>query len=210
MDMSWVATRSPCLGESSCTSDSSLLSNPPPPSTAWASRFSGRSIETVQSVGSSSVRRHACQRLHRALQVAQVVVPIDRGGGRQVGLPECLRRRTEVRIRRSPWRKCVGHRACSARSSSPRRRAPPRRHAGTTCPAHEGIASVSPSTDQRSGSTTHGLTATRSVRGVRRRRTRPTSRPRTRLRHVCQPLLAREATSRPRLLEGRSNDGSLL
>ena len=57
MDMSWVATRSPCLGESSCTSDSSLLSNPPPPSTAWASRFSGRSIETVQSVGSSSVRR---------------------------------------------------------------------------------------------------------------------------------------------------------
>jgi len=156
---------------------------------------------------SRSARRpcggRACQRLHRALQVAQVVVPIDRGGGRRVGLPECLRRRTEVRIRRSPWRKRVGHGACSVRSSSPCRRAPPRRHAGTTCPAREGIASVSPSTDQRSGF--RRLTAHRHAQRARSAaQTYATyQRPRTRLRHVGQPFLAQEATSRPRLLEDR-------
>src|SRR6476659_10282232 len=49
---------------------------PPPPSTAWASRFRVGRLKRFQSIGSSSVRRARVPALHRALQGAQVVVPI--------------------------------------------------------------------------------------------------------------------------------------
>ena len=93
---SWVAVRSQGGQTVALLRRSSHLSNPSPPPLAQPSRSPGRSIERLLSRPALLVSASTRQRIHRALEVAEVVVAADRGRCGEVAVPERLRSRTEV------------------------------------------------------------------------------------------------------------------
>src|ERR671918_353591 len=99
---------------------------PPPPPLAQRSRFRSRSIETL-SVGRLflSCAPRLGEGLHRPLKVAELVVPVDRGRGRESLCPSACTLRQGRPHAGGRSRTYALRDACSSRSSSRSRQGPP-------------------------------------------------------------------------------------